>query len=161
MRNKKVFIVLIFLLDLLHLSLKAQTSTLTSGGEASGSAGAASYSMGQTLYTTLFGATGTASQGVQQPFEIMVLTGIENKTISLECSVYPNPTHDFLRLRIDNAAADQLSFMLYDLNGKQLLCKNIEGKESTISMQNFIQATYFLKIIDRNKEIKTFKIIKK
>ncbi len=49
---------------------------------------------------------------------------------------------------------------LYDINGKLLESKKIETNETTFSLENFVPSTYFLKIIQNNKEIKTFKIVK-
>jgi hypothetical protein len=43
------------------------------------------------------GTNGTAAQGVQQPYEISVVTAIEKALdILLEMVVYPNPATDFV-----------------------------------------------------------------
>ena len=160
MLNKKVFVSLIILLGLVQTTLLAQNATVTAGGEATGSGGTVSYSVGQLLYTTYTDATGSLAHGVQQPYEIMVVAGID-QPISLECSVYPNPTSDYLRLKVDNNTTIRMTYQLYDASGKLLLFKIIENNEATIIMQNYFPATYFLKIRDNNKEVKTFKIIKK
>jgi hypothetical protein len=41
-----------------------------------------------------------------------------------------------------------------------LLDNKIVGNETNIVMSNYVSATYFLKVTDNNKLIKTFKIIK-
>lgn len=38
--------------------------------------------------------------------------------------------------------------------------KKVNGIETNIDLSELIPATYFLKVIENNKEIKTFKIIK-
>jgi len=49
------------------------------------------------------GTNGSAAQGVQQPYEISVVTAIEEAMdISIEMVVYPNPATDFFKLRIKN-----------------------------------------------------------
>jgi hypothetical protein len=64
---------------------------------ASGSDWTASYSLGQVVYTKNTGTNGSSSQGVQQPYEISVITAIdETKDILLEFLVYPNPATYFL-----------------------------------------------------------------
>ena len=140
---------------------QAQNTIPASGGNASGGGGTISYSIGQVVYTTNTGTNGSATQGVQQPFEISVVTGIEEaKDISLEFSVYPNPATEFIRLKIKNYVIENLRYQLFDIYGNLLQNNKIEGNETNISMQSFFPATYILKVIQGNKEIKTFKIIK-
>ena len=142
--------------------LQAQTSVNATGGNASGSGGSVSYSVGQVVYTTNTGTNGSVAQGVQQPFEISEVTGIkEAKGITLQCSAYPNPTTDFLTLKIEGNVKMQYTASLFDMNGKLLKSKIADGIETTISMKTFVPATYFLKVIQGEKEVKTFKIIKK
>jgi len=44
---------------------------------------------------------GTVSQGVQQPYEILtVFVSEETKEISLECSAFPNPVDDYIKLKV-------------------------------------------------------------
>lgn len=101
------------------------------------------------------------TQGVQQPYEIFVVTGIEEETgINLMCSLYPNPATNFLTLKFENCDIENLSYGLYDVNGKLLENKIIEGNETSIIMSILTPAAYFLKVIQNNKEVKTFKIVK-
>ena len=53
-----------------------------------------------------------------------------------------------------------LSYQLYDMNGKLLENKKVTGNETSIVMSNLVPATYFVKVTEGNKEVKTFKIIK-
>lgn len=141
--------------------IQAQESIATSGGNATGSGGTVSYTIGQVAYTTNRGATGLMSQGVQQPYEILVVTGLnEAKGISLEVSVYPNPTSDFLKLKVESYKLENLSYQLYDINGNLLQNREIVGKETVIQTGGLLSASYFLRISDKQKEVKTFKIIK-
>jgi hypothetical protein len=139
----------------------AQTAFPASGSNASGSGGTSSYSVGQIVYTTNTGTNGSVAQGVQQPFEITVITGIESaKDISLEMVVYPNPAQDFIKLTIKNYEVQNLNYRLYDINGKLIKENKVEGNETSISMQDCLPSTYLLKVLQGNKEIKTFKVIK-
>ena len=143
-------------------TLMAQETIPATGGNASGSGGTASYSVGQVVYTTNTGTNGSVAQGVQQPFEIQVVTGIaEAKGINLEVSAYPNPTTDYLVLKVENYDKGNLLYQLFDMNGKLLENKKITGNETSIVMSNLVPATYFVKVTEGNKEIKTFKIMKK
>jgi len=142
-------------------TVTAQESVNATGGDASGSGGSASYSVGQVVYTTNTGANGSVAQGVQQPFEISVVTAIEEaKGINLSISAYPNPTTDYLTLEVKEFELSNLRFQLYDMNGKLLQNEKITSNQTSIVMSNLVPATYFVKVIQSNKEVKTFKIIK-
>lgn len=46
------------------------------------------------------------------------------------------------------------------MNGKLLQNKSITDNKTSIAMSSLIPATYFVKVIQANKEVKIFKIIK-
>ena len=161
MRNKKLKISAILMFGIGLTGLKAQTAVSATGGNASGSGGTISYSIGQLVYTTNTGTNGSVAQGVQQPFEISVVTGLEEAKGINHISVYPNPTTDYLILEVKDFKLSTLDFQLYDMNGKLLENKKIEGNQTSIGMSKLVAATYFLKITQSNKEIKIFKIVKK
>jgi hypothetical protein len=148
------------LLVLFTLAIKAQEAVPASGGTASGNGGSVSYTVGQVAYITISNGGGSVSQGVQQSFEIKVISGVEEKRIDLQCSVYPNPANDYLRLKVENYNIESLRYQLFDIDGKLMLDNKIEGKETIILMEGMVPAAYFLKVTDNNKEVKTFKIIK-
>ena len=162
MRHKRLKLSAVLLLGFGLTGLQAQTSVNATGGNASGIGGSASYSVGQLAYTTNTGTNGSVSEGVQQPFEISVVTGIEEaKDIFLNVSAYPNPTTDYLELKVENLQLSELSYKLYDISGKVYQNKEIGNSITKIEMQNLPQGIYFIKVIDtKNKEFKTFKIIK-
>ncbi len=138
----------------------AQQATVTSGGNASGSDGSVSYSIGQVNYTFSTSVSGSLNQGVQQPFEIFTLGTDDFQNINLLITVYPNPTVNTIILKIDNSNLDTLNFQLFDINGKQILSQKISTVETLIDLQNLAAAIYLLKINDTYKTIKTFIIIK-
>ena len=140
--------------------IRAQETITSSGGDAVGSGGSASYSIGQTVYTAIEGTNGTAVQGVQQPYEISIESGLEELGINLHVFIYPNPATDFLQLTIENENLKEFSYQLYEMNGRLLEYKDITGNETRISINNFLPATYFLKVIKGKKEVRTFKIVK-
>ncbi|MBI9063703.1 MAG: T9SS type A sorting domain-containing protein [Marinilabiliaceae bacterium] len=162
MRYKKLKISAVLLFGLGQTGLQAQESVNATGSNASGSGGSASYSVGQVVYTTNTGTNGTVVQGIQQPFEILVVTGLEEaKGINLSVLAYPNPVTDNLILTVDNFELLTLKFQMYDMSGKLLQSENIKGNQTSIAMSNLVPATYFVKITEGNKEVKIFKIIKK
>jgi hypothetical protein len=157
---KKTKLIIMFSLISAITGIKAQQGFTASGGGASGSGGTAAYSVGQIVYTTNTGAGGSVAQGVQQPYEISIVLGLEDHQISLEMKVYPNPTSDFLILNVGNFELSTLNFELFEVSGKLLESKKITSITETISMENLPSSTYFLKVISNNEEVKTFKIIK-
>ena len=162
MRHKRLKLSAVLLLGLGLTGLQAQESVNATGGDASGSGGSVSYSVGQVAYQTHTRTSGSVAQGVQQPFEISVVTGIEEaKDIFLNVSAYPNPTTDYLELKVENLQLSELSYKLYDISGKVYQNKEIGNSITKIEMQNLPQGIYFIKVIDtKNKEFKTIKIIK-
>jgi hypothetical protein len=155
--NKKILIGACLIVT----QINAQESVLTSGGNASGSSGSASYSVGQVFYKTVNGTTASLSQGVEQPFEIQTVLGADNFNISLELSVYPNPTTDFIYLKVKESSFESLQYQLFDLNGRIIENNKVSDFSTIIQMTKYPCAIYLLKVIDNNKEVKTFKIIKK
>jgi hypothetical protein len=141
--------------------IQAQNAIPATGGNASGDGGTASYSVGQVVYSTYTGTNGSVAEGVQQPYEISVVTSIEEaKDISLEIIIYPNPATEFIKLKIGNYEVENLRYQLYDIRGSLLQDNKIVDNETNIVMSNYESATYFLKVTDNTKLIKTFKIIK-
>ncbi len=142
--------------------INAQEAVASAGGDSSGSGGSVSYTIGQVFYGTTTGLSGITTEGVQQPCEILVVTGIDDaKDIDLGLSAYPNPTTDHLTLKVTDYDSNKLSYHLYDVNGKLIENKEIVGDETLIRMTNLESSIYILKVTDKNKVVKTFKIIKK
>lgn len=146
MRTKRLKSVGLIILLLGVIGLQAQEAITTSGGNASGGGGFASYSVGLILYTTYVGANVSVAQGVQQQYEISVVTEIEEaKGINLSISVYPNPTTDIINLEVgasSKLSIESLSYQLFDINGKLLLTNKFEPEQTKIDLSNFILATY-------------------
>ncbi len=167
MKHKKLKLCAILLIGFGLTGLQAQESVNTTGGNASGSGGSVSYSVGQVTYQTYTGTIGSVSQGVQQPFEISVVTGTEEaKGIKLLVSAYPNPASDYIILSIDENVKSGhdltlLYYQLYDIQGKLLQNQEITESLTNIDMVSLVPATYYVKVIQGNKEVKTFKIIKR
>jgi len=139
----------------------AQQIISTAGGEATGVGGTVSYTIGQVFYSTQTSTTGKVTQGVQQPYEILVVTGTDDANgISIEFMVYPNPATDYLKLKVGGYNLENLTFRLYDIQGSAIQKGEIVNQETIIETGGLPPAAYYLRVIDNQKEIKTFKIIK-
>lgn len=136
-------------------------SVNTSGGNASGTGGSVSYSVGQVFNTTAFGTNGSVSEGVQQPFEISVFTGLkDNEAINLFFAAYPNPTKGNLTLKIENFETNTFSYQLCDVNGKIIRNEKLTEKISIVDLSDMKSGAYFIKVTNNRNAGKTFKIIK-
>jgi len=161
MKLRKLMLSVVFLCIFGLSTLKAQVAVPAAGSNASGNGGTVSYSIGQVVYQTYTGTNASIAEGIQQPYEIFVVTGIEQaKSINLLVSAYPNPAKDYLTLNISDSNPSVFSFQLYGMDGRILLNEKITESLTIIPVSNFVTATYFLKVTRDSQEIKTFKIIK-
>jgi hypothetical protein len=159
MREKSVLLViLIFYMS----SSLAQEAISAAGGDGTGSGGSAAYTVGQILYSSSSGATGEMIHGVQQPYEISVVNGLEQfKELELILSTYPNPVTDLLILKVESLKWNDLNFQMYNSEGKILFSDKLLNTETNIDMSHLAPGIYFLKVNKEKDVVKTFKIIKK
>jgi hypothetical protein len=84
--NLLLFLLFGFLIPKAH----SQSAIVVAGGDATGTGGKVSYSVGQIAFTYASGTNGSVTQGVQQPFEISNLGNDDFPTITLEMTVSYN-----------------------------------------------------------------------
>jgi len=162
-RNRKqVYAILFFLAIGWEVQqTSAQTNVNTAGGNITGATGSVSYSVGQVVNSTITGTTGSVYTGVQLPYEISIISGIEQTGINLDFKAYPNPTVDNLFLEIDlNAQTPETYYSLIDNSGKVIFYNKVIDNPTTIQLYEMIKGVYYLKISQNDKLVKTFKIIK-
>ncbi len=159
-KRKKTLLILILAFFSGLAQLQAQSTIGSAGGEATGSGGSVSFTTGQIVYKTQKGGSGKSmAEGVQQPYEISIISGIdEAKDIGLSVSLYPNPASDYLTLKVQDPSG--LSYRLYDIQGRLLETQKIIGTTTEIELKHLANAAYFLKILRDRQQMKTFKIIK-
>ena len=156
----KTIIVLTFSI-IFSFASQSQDTVAISGGEASGSGGTSSYTLGQVFYTATTTGNGSISQGVQQSFELFTLSNQQLMTVNLEALVYPNPSSDYVKLNITDSTLTDLNYILMNIQGKVLSSAKISSLYTPISLYGLSVGTYVLKVSQKNNELKTFKIIKK
>lgn len=153
---KKIILFLLFSSNYLF----AQQSVNSSGGNGFGGGGSLSFSLGQIDYVYANGSNGSVSQGVQQPFEIFMLGTNEIPEITLELSIYPNPTVDILYIKNKNVALEFI-YQLFDVTGKLIASSTKMVQQDQIDVSSFQSGTYILNIKTNNNASKSYKIIKK
>lgn len=154
------------------ITLNAQNAVSCSGGEAVGSGGSSSFTVGQVFYTSV-GNSFSNSQGVQQPFKILSdpasykvgvipqITVLVKDTSPINASIYPNPAINYIVLNIGNTILADLNYILYDLNGRAISTGIIQNKQTNISFPYLVTGAYTLQVIQHTKQLKSFIIIKK
>ena len=77
-------------------------------------------------------------------------------------SLYTNPTNDVVQLKVETTTSvtSSMCYQLYDMQGRFLETNKIVSELTNIDVENLVPSIYFLKIINDNKEVKVFKIIK-
>ncbi|MFZ4455790.1 MAG: T9SS type A sorting domain-containing protein [Bacteroidales bacterium] len=151
----------VLILSFIVFDLKSQTSAIASGGVANGSNGSISYTVGQPCYKSDVGENGAIEEGIQQSYEIPLVTEIKEKEVNATVTVLLIARDNRLIISINKIEFSDLSFLIYNTNGKILHKGRITTKETTISISNYPSAPYFINVLDRNKRINTIKIVKK
>ena len=140
-------------------TLHAQNTVLVSGGSMAGDEGSISYSVGQTVYTTEQGSSGELIQGIQQPYEITVDSGLES--METHISVYPNPAGDMLHVNVEGMGLEGLRCELYSVQGSLLGEQAIRSADTRIGTEKLVPSVYLLRVYRQHQEVITFKIIKR
>lgn len=145
---------------ILSKNISAQQSVNSSGATSNSAGGSVSYSVGQIDYvnTDLSGAS--ASLGVQQVYPLLGVNTNEESAVKI--SVFPNPTTEVLKLSASDFDQETLTYRILDFQGKVVAEGAIIGSETLIGVEALQASNYLLNIVNKqNKQIATFKIIKK
>ena len=137
----------------------AQEVVSTAGDYFKNNTAQLSWTIGEIAIETLTGTGNILTQGFHQTKLIAVAID-EIPDLGFEIKAYPNPTRDYLILKISKDNLDGMQYKLYDMQGKLLHHKLVDESETEISFKDLAPSTYLIKVIDMNKEIKTFMIVK-
>lgn len=153
---------ILFLISLFISAVSyGQKDLVSSGGDATGSGGSVSYSIGQVAYESASGTNGKITEGVQQPFEIFVVLSVPQVGASFSATLFPNPTATSVILSIDLAKEGyNFTYELTDITGKVIRNGRISTDETIINVEAFAEACYFVNVLEGNKRVKTFKLLK-
>ena len=141
-------------------SVNAQNSVLAGGGNSTGTGGSISYSLGYIANLDGSSVDGTLNSGLQQPYEISVITGVKNTEINLSIKSYPNPVSNFLVINIGNTSLKNLNYNIMTLDGKVVRRGIIQSIQTTLNFTGFKNDVYVLNVYTGQQKVKSFKIIK-
>lgn len=148
----------IFFLLVLSVSALAQEAVVPAGGNATGSGGSLSYSVGQLVYTVISDQNNSIVQGVQQPYEISVVISVPEVQPMNNVLLYPNPTENEVVLRLN--LTEGLYYRIIDIKGAFMESRMIMADQTIIDMSRYSASTYLLELIQNNKTIQTYQIVK-
>ena len=141
-------------------TLHAQQATVATGGNATGTGGSASYSVGQPAYTTLSAAGGSVAQGVQQPYEISTDTSVGERDGFFILTAAPNPATDVLELAAAGPLPARTRYHLRNTAGQLLANAPITGERTRIAMNGLAPGIYLLEVASPDGPLRSFRIVK-
>ena len=97
------------------------------------------------------------TKGFQQSY--ISIVSVEDHLIDIEINVYPNPAVDFLNVQIGDLT-DVENYSLFDMSGKLIENKPISSKQFKIGFQHVSMGTYFIVFSNKEKKLKTLKVLK-
>ncbi len=153
---KKLFIFFGLFISL-NFAVAAQELISSSGDFFKNSEFSVSWSVGEPITETVSNTSNIFTQGFHQS---LLNTSViyELSDIEFQIKIAPNPVSDFLTLTINKS--ENLSYELYDFNGKLLEKKKIQAENTIITFNRYAFAAYFLKILKNNQNIKIYQVIK-
>jgi hypothetical protein len=153
------YLIVSALMALISGFANAQQVISSSGSVLKNSAGSLSFTVGELVIDTKSAGATAITQGFHQTkLTITAINVLREQKFSI--SAFPNPTNNFVNLKIEKGEIRDVGFVLFDLQGKVLSNQKIESTNTEISFSGYKSGNYLLKVIQNGKEIQTFKIIK-
>lgn len=155
---KKIIIIVAFIIYISTICF-AQEAVVSGGNYHENSSGSISWTLGELVSETLRAEDVVLTQGMQQP-TLTVTSVEEHPDLDFRITIFPNPTREFVNIKIDADYFENLRYELYNFKGLIIEQKRIDSEVVNVSMHNLDPAVYFLRIIQDNKVLKIFKIVK-
>jgi hypothetical protein len=156
--KKTIGSIIALLLCALHVQGQQQVVS-SAGNFHSNASGSVSWTLGELAIETLTTANNVLTQGFQQ--SRLTVTGFGDLPIlDYEIVVFPNPASDHIIIRTDKEQHENLHYQLYDLSGRIILQNKILETETTIPVNHLRSAVYLLRIIEGNRQVRAFKVVK-
>lgn len=112
----------------------------------------------------IFVSTGTTNevivtQGFNQAF-FVISTLENNQTPETTLKIFPNPATDFFNIELKEVSSEKLTYYLFDISGQLITSKVISSTLERVELEGLSNQTYFLKVLDENQLLQSFKIQK-
>ncbi len=145
-------------------SVSGQAVVPAAGGDASGAGGTASFSFGQLAYNTHHSLSGSAAEGVQQPYEIWLVTSLAGMLhAGFDISLFPNPADDIItaKLQAPPGTSQHVLLEIFDVYGKRMLSLTLMEGHTVFIVSDLMPGVYFVRANHNAQLIQTFKLIKR
>ena len=140
-------------------ALMAQEVITTCGSQNSSGSNQVYWTIGEVAVSTLNSGSITLTEGFHQTN--LAISSIKQLTeIPFKILAYPNPVSDEITLKIEEYKVDNLTYHLFNIEGKELSSKAIEDTETKIDFTALPAATYLLRVSDNKKDQVIITIIK-
>jgi len=158
--KKSIFILMVSTLIMLaNTTLKAQEVIGTSGSQNKTGSAQVNWTIGEVAVSTLGGASTSITEGFHQ--SKLIVTNVEQAgEIPYTIKAYPNPVSSFITLKIEKSKVDNLTYHLFNIDGKKIFSKSIVSTETVIDFTALPSTTYILRVSDNKKELSIITIIK-
>jgi hypothetical protein len=160
--SRYIFIVFVILGTFIEYG-KAQSNVVVAGTNVITSNCSVSFTVGQIDYINATNGSGEINQGVQQPYEIYKVTGIENTQLTdLDIQISPNPSSGHMTLSIQCSSFEEkhLSYVVTTITGDKLLQQDITNRQTPLDLKNLSAANFFITICNQHTKVATYKIVK-
>lgn len=150
----------VVLVLLLSRGAIAQRAVVPAGGEAGGTGGTVSWTVGQIDVMALSSAGGVMQQGVQQPVEWLVTDEADPAAGLSGISVVPNPAQHGATLHIGDGGEAYNTYVLLDASGRRATSGACTNRSTFIPLAGMASGTYYLLLQSRHGTA-TLKLIKR
>jgi hypothetical protein len=117
------------------------------------------WTIGETIVETMQSGNNQLSNGFQQANYI--ITAIKNNKTQYDIQLFPNPTANFLNLKINSSQLKNVRYQIFDVQGKMIKEDALQNELTAIDCSQLMPAVYWLKLEDAAHElVGTFKIVK-
>ena len=138
------------------LAATAQEVVSSQGETYSNANGSIDFTVGEVIINTGSNGTNDLTQGFHQTNWNFL--GVVDFAPDFEVTIFPNPTSDVLNIK--STIYQDISYSLYDAQGK-LVLKNVLSETVTqIQVNQLAPGAYSLSINDKKEQLKNFKLIK-
>jgi hypothetical protein len=115
------------------------------------------FTIGEVVINTVTDGTNDITQGFHQT--TWNFASIEDHNTAYEVIVFPNPTEDILN--IEAPIFKDVSYILYDAQGRVVLNNTLIDKQTALDVRAFAPGNYSLVLLSKEQRpLKTFKLIK-
>jgi hypothetical protein len=134
----------------------AQEVISTQGESYSNANGSIDFTIGEVVTNTGTDGVNDITQGFHQTNWRFL--SVESHVPNYEATIFPNPTSELLN--INASAFKDLSYTLYDLQGKLVMQDKLSSEQTSVQVSQLVPGAYTLRLNNETQNLKTFKLIK-